>query len=268
MSVITNAKVAGLEPVWAPYRGFSLLFDNPGESVSPMGEGLARLNCSVNTSSSLQLYSALAGLLDKIGRDLLMNTYLFCPLPSYSYHVTVWDGPNDGNARNVPPRYRPNLEDFLAGLPNSLLGNNGFTTEVYDSPLVLRRGWTLEFKFDRLTKWGNQVLVARLAPADKDSEATLRGITADRTDLTTDLQERFGVKTTNGYSPHVSLGYFANREFADLSTPQIDHWTDMVKKEAGNLTITFSSISLYGFTDMATFFKKAPGTAQWKEPHA
>lgn len=261
MTIITNEKIAGFGPLWAPYRGFSLLFDNPGESVSPMKEGLVRLNARVNTSSSLQLYSALAGSLDRIGKNLLTNTYLFCPLPAYSYHVTVWDGLNDGNVENVLAQYHPDLEDFLADLPNSLLGNNEFTAEVNDSPLVASSDWTVKFKFDRLTKWGNQVLVARLAPAHKDSEVRLRHIIADRKYLTTRFQERFGIKRTHGYSPHVSLGYFANRESADLSTPQIDRWTDIVKKEAGDLTITFNSISLYGFTDMATFFKKTPSMA-------
>jgi hypothetical protein len=41
MVTITNTKIAGVDgPRWAPFRGFSLLFDNPGDGVLPMGKGL------------------------------------------------------------------------------------------------------------------------------------------------------------------------------------------------------------------------------------
>jgi hypothetical protein len=31
---VTNAKVGGFVPQWAAFRGFSILFDNPGDSLS------------------------------------------------------------------------------------------------------------------------------------------------------------------------------------------------------------------------------------------
>ena len=78
-----------------------------------MDEGLGKLDCSVDTNPSLQLYRALTESLNKIGRDTLTNSHLFCPLPSHSYHVTVWDGLNDGNAKNLSYQYRPDAEEFL-----------------------------------------------------------------------------------------------------------------------------------------------------------
>ncbi|MCZ6679696.1 MAG: hypothetical protein O7E52_20900 [Candidatus Poribacteria bacterium] len=59
----------------------------------------------------------------------------------------------------------------------------------------------------------------------------------------------------SSYDPHVSLGYFANKEHAELATPQIEKWTDAFKKETSGQTITSGSNSLYGFTDMATFLR-------------
>ena len=98
------------------------------------------------------------------------------------------------------------------------------------------------------------MLVVRLEPADRESEDEFRRVVADRNDLSVRFQERLGFKITD-YSPHVSVGYFANKEYAELATSQIDRWTGLCEKEAGDLTVAFGSISLCGFTDMATFFK-------------
>jgi hypothetical protein len=121
---------------------------------------------------------------------------------------------------------------------------------LFDNP----GGWTIKFKFSKLAKWGNRVLVARLEPADRESEDEFRRIVVDRNDLSVRFQKQFGFKITD-YSPHVSLGYFANKEYAELATPQIDRWTGWCEKEAGDLIVAFRNISLYGFTDMVTFFK-------------
>jgi hypothetical protein len=254
--VITNDKVAGFEPRWAPYRGFSLLFDNPGASVSPMGEGLLKLACEPDTDPDLHLYQGLVDCLDKIDCDLLIRTYLFCPLPPASYHVTAWDGLNDGNVQQVAPQHRPDLEKFLDGLPGTLLAHAKFTAPAEGSPLVTGNAFAMRFTFKTLIKWRNRVLVARLKAADEDSERALARMVEERTRLCAGYGERFGVQMRTRYAPHVSLGYFANAECAELATPQIDRWTGLFQERVGGRTIAFNSISLYGFTDMATFVKK------------
>jgi len=255
---VTNRKVAGLGGLrWASFGGFSLLFDNPGESVSPMGRGWLKVDCSVHADPNLKLYGSFARSLGRMGQDLLSKEYLFCPLPPYSYHVTAWDGLNDGNTENVFSDYRLDLEHFLRGLPDSLLADEKFAGEIGGSPLVTRTGWTIRFRFDTLAKWGNRVLVARLTPADEESRSALTRIIADREELTGRFQRVFGVRTCAGYSPHVSLGYFANSDYAERATLQVDRWTEVVGEEVGDLAIAFGSISLYGFTDMATLFRRA-----------
>ncbi len=261
MIPIANRKIEGLEPRWASFRGFSLLFDNPGSSFLPMNESaqekLSKINCCVDKNPELRLYKGFTEALSEIGKDLLSNTYLFCPLPSYSYHVTVWDGLNDDNVQNAGDNHRPKLENLLESLPHALLTDKTFTREIYDSPLITRKDWSVTFEFDELDIWGNQVLVARLKPADADSEKKLNRIVEDRAHLSLSFEQQFNVKMRTGYSPHVSLGYFANREYAELATSQIENWTRLVSKKVDNLAITFSSISLYCFTDMVTFFRKA-----------
>jgi len=58
------------------------------------------------------------------------------------------------------------------------------------------------------------------------------------------------------YSPHFTLGYFANKDYGKLFTKDLlNELGKTFKKNLANQTIKFSSISLYGFTDMTTFFK-------------
>ena len=101
MITITNTKVAGLEAKWASFRGFSLLFDNPGESLSPKETNLKQIDCPLDEQKDLQFYRCLNRWIDKVGRQKLINTYMFCPLPFNSYHVTVWDGLNDANVHKI-----------------------------------------------------------------------------------------------------------------------------------------------------------------------
>jgi len=257
MFQITNPKIAGVEPRWAPFCGFSLLFDNPGQSVSAMGRDWLKVDCQPDKNPELALYQSFTEFMDELDPSRLTKAYLFCTLPPYSYHVTVWDGLNDANAPRVPASDRPQLKRFLANLPGSLLTDDQFTAEIYHSPLLTVRNWSVAFKLHRLAKWGNRVLVARLKPADLDSERALERIVDHRAALYTRYQERFQAELAGKYSPHVTLGYFANEAQAELATPEIDRWNAALQQKARQQCIRFSSISLYGFTDMVTFFKRA-----------
>jgi hypothetical protein len=258
MMPITNPKIASIEPQWAPFKGFSLLFDNPGSSVSLMGERLLMADCSLDGNDDLALYRRFVGFLDAIGTHRLRDSYSFCPLPPYSYHVTVWDGLNDGNAGRVPADDQPRLTDFLNHLPDALGTDREFTPYVMRSALVTRVDRSIRFQFKALAKWSNQSLVAVLMPADGDSEHEFEQIVQDRAALSAQFQDRFGITMRTGYHPHVTLGYFANEQYAELCSTLVDGWTERLQEMVGRLTITFRSISLYGFTDMVTFFKNGP----------
>jgi hypothetical protein len=250
MDLITNPKIG-----FARYPGFSLLFDNPGNNLSPWGSHFQKINCDVANDPNLRFYKSLTECLDELGREELFATYRFFALPPFSYHVTVFDGLNQGNlddpGKHLEAEYQCPLEDFLVALPESLCGTNPFTPIVQASPLVQLAG-NITFEFDKLSDWGSSVLVARLKTSQASQEA-LR-------DIRRGLYERFDEfyptpRTIRSYNPHVSLGYFGNDQRGTAAALRTDQWTNVFRRHMQNKTITFSSISLYGFTDMVTFFK-------------
>jgi len=249
---ITNEKVAGFIPRWADFRGFSVLFDAPGAGLTPAGPCLT-LSCDVGADHALGFYRALRDSLACLDPDLLASAYLFCPLPPPSYHVTVWDGANDGNKSFVAPDWLPALDRLLAGLPDALTLPHEMTAPALASPLV-RRGWDIEFRFSHLSIRG--ALVARLVPTEASQEVYAEFV-GERHRLNASFDEAFGIVAYEDYTPHVSLGYFANREGAQMARPNLPDWNALFAERMRGLTLTFRRASLYGFTDMATFFKAA-----------
>jgi hypothetical protein len=250
---VTNPKIAGLEPRWAPYRGFSLLFDNPGDSYAPAGEGLLRLDCKHD--APLALYAGLEAFLQRVDLARLREQHLFCPLPFHSYHVTVWDGINAGNAVHLSDQDRSQLDDLFADLPRLLGTPNRYTEAAQTSPLV---DWheQIEFVCRGLTIWSNSALVALLAPKDHPVKRKLDKVVRHRGFLNEPYRQAFNLRMQDGYSPHITLGYFANQELAESAAPLMGAWEDRLLETVAGLSITFSAISLYGFSDMATFLKK------------
>jgi hypothetical protein len=91
-----------------------------------------------------------------------------------------------------------------------------------------------------------------LKPADQKFVEILKEI-ATRREV---LYKNFPVKIAHSeYAPHVTFGYFANKESAQLTTPLISEWEKIFEEAIKDMTITYHNISLYGFTDMITFFK-------------
>ena len=253
MFSITNQKVAGFTPRWAEFRGFSLLFHNPGDCLQSHGPRLD-LACAVDSDPALGFYRSLRDGAAALDPDLLTAAYGFCPLPSPSYHVTVWDGGNDANCAQVTGEQRPKLAAYLAGLPEGLAAANDITTLALASPLVHRPDWQIEFQFDRLSVWGG--LVARLAPTEASRER-FQAFAEERRRLNAACAGAFGIKASDNYSPHVSLSYFANREGAHLASAHLPVWSAVFAERMQGQTLTFASAGLYGFTDMASFFTSA-----------
>jgi hypothetical protein len=253
MLPITNEKVTGLEPHWAEFRGFTLLFDNPGASLKAI-HSIAYLECDVDADPDLSLFKAFREGLQRIGLEFLSKTYLFCPLPSESYHVTVWDGINASNLDKVVSEHRPGCGRFLQALPDSVQDTSLFP-EITNSELLTRPDWNIRFKFAKIEKWGNVSIVALLEPADDESAAALHTLKNARTALTSDFERKFGVGPYPNYTPHVTLGYFANHDAAEQASPLMEAWNHSFHALTTGLTLELNQVSLYGFTDMATFFK-------------
>ena len=250
-----NEKVACLEPRWAPFSGFSVLFDNPSPSLETVGTGLQKIHCDLFKNTDLQLYQGLHQFFSNQDPYVFIGNYRLFLLPCASYHVTVWDGLNDSNAKDLPEKWHGPLKELLGGLPNSWCANNVFATSIARSELVSHKAWAITFKFDKLSLWGEQVLVARLKPADSGSEQHLKQLREARGKLSEDFKEEFGIKLSSRYHPHVSLGYFGNKKCIKRAESDLDNWTKGLQEELAGATITFQSTSLYAFTDMATFIK-------------
>lgn len=259
MITITQNKIAGFEPRWAPFSGFSLLFDNPGVSTTRSGN-LLKIDCLSQAEGALELYFRIEQTLNELDRDLLLRTYLFCPLPPSSYHVTVWDGINVDNISSVRADIRTEWTAFLQGLPNSLGMPPKSMAVVAESNLARNTFGSIGFRFEKLTIWGNQVLVARLRPAGQTSEVTLKGLVEARTKLCEDARKDLGVSPSRSYSPHVSLGYFANQEHGQLAHAKLENWTERFRNNLEKSVITYASLDTYAFTDMASFFKLSRST--------
>ncbi|MCM3786255.1 hypothetical protein M3231_25185 [Neobacillus mesonae] len=251
MFTITNPKISGFIPKWSAFHGFSILFDNPGSSLHPMSNKHQLLHNDL-ASKELELYKTLHHTLTSYSE--ILNAYMFCPLPKESYHVTLWDGINDANVQEVNISYRADAEYFLQDLPHSL--SDGKQMHAIKS-LSLEMADSIEFKYGQLVKWDNSVLAVKLLPADSPSEAALLQLEEKRKILIQSFSESFELDTCSyTYTPHVSLGYFANKQLADLTTEQVDEWNKQFETDTKGQTIRFSSNSLYGFTSMDTFFKE------------
>ncbi len=151
---------------------------------------------------------------------------------------------------------RHKLDAFLADLTDSIMQPHEMTEMAAASPLVSRE-WNIHFRFDGLAKWGNYVLVARLAPADPGSTHAFEELVIERSRLSSRFRQAFGISPWEPYEPHVTLGYFANREVAQLTTACLAEWNQIFAERLNGMTLRFRRASVYGFTDMVTFFKAA-----------
>lgn len=269
MTIVTNAKLhtAGLVATWAHWPGCSVLFDNPGASLLDIGDGLARMNSRTGVDPALGFYTSLEQTLATLDLPQMAEEFGFCPLPSYSYHVTVWDGINPGNIHTVSANHRPALQDFIAGMPGALhsqppaldfLASAALVTPqgtFPDSALVTQDFGSLNFRFLELVNWSDTAILARVDGADAASAEQLTAITANRQALYARMSEILGTPAGSDYYPHVTLGYFANREQGALSRPFLAEWNARFAQRMAGLTLTFTSMSLYGFTDMISFCK-------------
>lgn len=249
MITITNSKLKSFVPKWARYHGFSVLFDNPEVSLHKDSE-----YATLVTHPKIDYYAKLGEALNNIGGTLLTNTYLFAPLPFDSYHVTAWDGINEGNLLDVHEIHQPSSTNFINTLPHSITSGTAVTDFVNASPL-LQNPKELTFRFDTLYIWGNDVLVAALRPIE-ESINQFNEFKSKRTAHNDIFTKEFGTSAHADYCPHISIGYFANQESAQLASVSLAEWRGEFSQIMAHKTIAFTSLRLYGFTDMATFVCK------------
>ena len=246
---ITTKKIGGLTPRWAPFPGFSLLFDPP-ESSFLRQDGLEILSGNWLEDSDGKLFYLAAQSLQKLGTDYLLQKFGFCALPFPSYHVTAFDVANVGDLSRCREEIRESLTCTLDALPSCASVEAGFLNLAAVSSIVAAK-WDLSFGYGRLRRWGS-VLAIELTPLQVSN---FRAFCEARAVLSQSYEEKYGVGAEDSFTPHLSVGYFLNREASDLAASMMSEWDDLFRNAIGEATVEFQTASLYGFTDMATFFR-------------
>ena len=240
---ITNDKIAGLSPRWKRHPGFSLLFDNPGESLK-----LSGAHQRLATSRTIPFYQCLY---DAVVASSIGEASTFCILPYASLHITAFDGLNVGNVEASTPPACERARDYITRLPDSLGERPPFVRHLSRSMLAAR-SWKLIFGVKDLVIWSESALAARLRPtygAYTEFERFKRMYQR----LSQSYAERFGVTARTPYEPHVTLGYFANRPAARRARRLFGDELDAIARATEEKRLQLSRVRLYAFTDMGTF---------------
>ncbi len=255
MTFIDNPKLATLEHArWATFPGISYLFDPHADCLSlDDATAFQYIDCNAQNNQKLALYAAMSDVLDKVGRIRLTNTFSLCTLPNASYHVTVLDGINIENVAELSEPAGKEFRELLDGFPVSFHRLCSFP-RTFAIPGMTE--WPIRLRFSHLEIRGNTALVARLKPADEDSLETFEQIKVHRHRFEEHWCHEYGKRNRmSEYAPHLSLGYFANTTCAASATNLLREWSEEAERMCGGQTIEFETISLYAFTDMATFFR-------------
>jgi hypothetical protein len=241
--------ILGLAAAFAPFHGYSLLFDNPYETYE-LRSGLVYVNCT--GSANPPFYKLLFESLDALGMDRLRVRFSLCLLPTSSAHVTALDGHSPDNMHKVDPDNRDRIRNLIDEMPSSMSRAVAALPEFYNSRLATEK-WPIDFVFDELAIWKGLAFVAKLKPADELSRIRLTELEKARTEISRDFPH-LGL-SAGVFSGHASLGYFADPRLGELAKLYLPYWTEVIADRMRGTKLSFRTVSLHGFTDMATFFK-------------
>lgn len=249
---ITNPKLTTDEPtVWTRYPGISLLYDDAGCSSTQGLQSLERL--AVAAARDDELYGRLH---DTVEEQVRRDGVGLGLLPVHSYHVTLCDAVNRGNRSQVrDDTYRRLVDETLEDLPDRLLRTNELIWLMRDpEPRGSVRSDPVEFRVAGLDVRGH-ALVARLTPGSRRSSAAASRHGAARERFASRLRTHLGIEV-QPWRPHVTLGYLANEDHAaQVRARFLDRWQAEALERTDDASITFVSASVYGFTDMASFWR-------------
>jgi hypothetical protein len=151
---------------WAPFPGFSLLFEVDWSVLKEFDPPRPPWKKLVDTTENL--YRDLSFALPRPEDSSAFSADTFLALPSATYHVTVWDGLNQGNLSEAYPILQSELRPLLSGMPDTATRLSQAT--VLDAEAALQRILIdlrgIRLSFDAFDIWGltspNPVLVAKL----------------------------------------------------------------------------------------------------------
>jgi len=257
MLTISEPKIAGFTPRWATFPGFSLLFDNP-PSAYRTDSGLDLLACDVTVDPAIEFYRRVYEALAKLGSDRLLQTYLFCALPPESYHVTAFDVANQGDLPRVKGEFLESMRELLLSPVDANRFSHPILGDAIASSLATEP-WNISFRFEAVHIWG-RVMVVKLAPRGRNDEVRFAEFVEARKMLHHAYRAKYGIGAGPNFAPHLSLGYFANAENAELATARLPAWNAAIEKAVGDTPLALTTASMHGFRSMAEFFRVPPTT--------
>lgn len=250
-----NPKISAVEARWARFPGFTLLFDNPGQSCRSTEFG-PLLDCRPEGDPALSLYAALARGLASLDLQTAMFRHGFCPTPSASYHVTAWDGLNPALDAQLKPEVLQRARACYGALPEATDAERGFLAELQPAIQALQAQLPIRMKYAALRNTPGVGLVADVAPADNASAQAFERLQAVRLEVAQAAAQRWGAAYTTALQPHITLGYYANAADTRPLDPELPAWNTALAAACEGLTLEFSSLGFYAFTDMARFYRR------------
>ena len=253
MIALQNPKISTLTPRWAEFRGFSLLFDNPGRDQLGDHDLLA---CRPAGQPELALYRALEHWQDTIGRSALLLEHGLAAMPASTFHVTAWDGINAATLAALNPRTRAAACAWLDALPGPADWPDALAV-AQDARDALQALLPIRFAYGALRNTRGIGIVAELAPADEEQAERFEAFQRCRLVHAERAHAQWGQAYTTRLEPHVTLGYFLSPMDSERAQPRIGDWDAQLRDATAGLSLRFDSIGLYGFTDMVRFYRRA-----------
>ena len=255
---ITNSKLASVDAaraVWAPHAGFTLLFDNPDVATGGLrddGHG-ALLACTGGTHSGQALYAALANWMQVQNPSRLRHTLGFCAMPPSTYHVTAWDGLNVAVIERATADVQAAVQPWFVELPSTAHPEPVAVVEATQQ--ALNTLLPIRFAFDALRSSTGVGIVADLKPEDARQAERFAAFQALRLQRAEQHAAQWGWAYTTPLEPHITLGYFPNAACGRAVEAQMAEWNRELDSALAGLTIEFSRIGFYSFTDMVRFYR-------------
>jgi len=256
---ITTPKLTGPELAWAPFKGWSVLFDTDlGPHQRQQGgaeppEPLELLELPGKLIAGHDLYRTLSVWSFDLVRRQQPAGYL--PLPPSSYHVTVCDGLSDAQLNEAQGPARQRIAQMLESLPGAVLDPVSLVPSAAAALAQLVESATspIDLRFAGIESRGH-ALVVGLEPA-QHSRSAYSMIVEARDALLSTLGAEFGIDLTSPWRPHVSVGYWANQEVADEHEELVAAGARTVIESAPNAGVRVGRASVHAFDDMETYWR-------------
>lgn len=268
----TSPKLTGPEPAWAPFKGWSVVFDTDpdgdqhddgGGRSGAVADGVELLHLPAELIAGHNLYSRLsAWSADLPGHLGQPAGYL--PLPPSTYHVTVCDGLSDAQLQETSGNARQRIATMLNSLPGAVVDPASLVPHAADAlaHLVERAAPPIDLSFEGIETRGHALVVV-LEPCHASLPACAKIVEA-RSTLLSALGTDFGLDLITPWRPHVTLGYWTNRDIAELHQHLVESGSQAILDAAPDSPIRVGRASVHAFDDMATYWRprKRPGSAQ------